>query len=70
MSRRDTTPEEQLLDLQRRVAELERMLVGRLALLQPVGVAASSPGSVVKKIEVFDAAGVSLGFVAVYDTIT
>jgi len=32
--------------------------------------AATTPGEVVKRIEVFDAAGVSLGFVAVYDEIT
>ena len=32
--------------------------------------AATTPGTVTKKIEVFDAAGVSLGFVAVYDAIT
>lgn len=32
--------------------------------------AATTPGTVVKKIEVFDAAGVSLGFVPVYDSIS
>jgi hypothetical protein len=32
--------------------------------------AATTPGSVVKKIEIFDAAGVSLGFIPVYSTIT
>jgi len=32
--------------------------------------AATTPGSIVKKIEVFDTAGVSLGFVPVYDAIT
>lgn len=32
--------------------------------------AATTPGSVTKKIEVFDAAGNSLGFIAVYDSIT
>jgi hypothetical protein len=31
---------------------------------------AATPGTVVKKIEVFDASGVSLGFIAVYDAIT
>ena len=31
--------------------------------------AATTPGSVVKKIEVFDASGISLGFVPVYDAI-
>lgn len=31
---------------------------------------ATTPGTVVKKIQVFDAAGASLGFVAVYDAIT
>jgi hypothetical protein len=33
-------------------------------------VAATTPGSVTKKIEVFDAAGASLGFIPVYSTIT
>jgi hypothetical protein len=32
--------------------------------------AATTPGSVVKKIQVFDAAGASLGYIAVYSTIT
>lgn len=32
--------------------------------------AATTPGSVVKKIEIFDASGTSLGFIAVYDSIT
>jgi hypothetical protein len=32
--------------------------------------AATTPGSVVKKIQVFDASGASLGYVAVYDAIT
>lgn len=32
--------------------------------------AATTPGTVVNKIEVFDAAGVSLGFVAVFDSIS
>ncbi len=32
--------------------------------------AATTPGTVVKKIQVFDAAGVSLGYVAIYDAIT
>lgn len=32
--------------------------------------AGSTPGTVTKKIEVFDAAGASLGFIAVYDAIT
>lgn len=32
--------------------------------------AATTPGSVVKKMEIFDAAGTSLGFVAIYDAIT
>jgi hypothetical protein len=31
--------------------------------------AATTPGTVVNKIEIFDAAGVSLGFIAVYDSI-
>lgn len=34
------------------------------------GVAATTPGAVVKKMEVFSAAGVSLGFVPIYDAIT
>jgi hypothetical protein len=33
-------------------------------------VAATTPGSVVKKLEIFDAAGTSLGFVAIYSAIT
>lgn len=32
--------------------------------------AASTPGSVVKKMQVFDASGASLGYVAIYDAIT
>lgn len=32
--------------------------------------AATTPGTVTKKMQVFDAAGVSLGFVAIYDAIT
>ena len=32
--------------------------------------AATTPGTVTKKMEVFDASGVSLGFVAIYDAIT
>lgn len=32
--------------------------------------AATTPGTVVKKIEIFDASGTSLGFIAVYDSIT
>lgn len=32
--------------------------------------AAGTPGTVVKKIQVFDAAGVSLGYIAIYDAIT
>jgi len=32
--------------------------------------AATSLGSVAKKMEVFDAAGASLGFVPIYDAIT
>ena len=32
--------------------------------------AATTPGSVVKKIEIFDASGTSLGFIAVYDAIS
>lgn len=30
---------------------------------------ATTPGNVVKKVQIFDAAGVSLGFIAVYDAI-
>ena len=33
-------------------------------------VPAATPGAVVGKVEVFDAAGVSLGFLALYSTIT
>jgi hypothetical protein len=32
--------------------------------------AATTPGSVVKKIQVFDGAGASLGYIPVYSTIT
>jgi hypothetical protein len=32
--------------------------------------AATTPGSIVRKIEIFDAAGTSLGFIPVYNTIT
>lgn len=32
--------------------------------------AGSTPGTVIHKVQIFDAAGVSLGFVAVYDAIT
>lgn len=32
--------------------------------------AGSTPGTCVKKIQVFDASGVSLGYLAVYDAIT
>lgn len=32
--------------------------------------AATTPGSVVKKLEIFDATGVSLGFIPIYDAIT
>ena len=42
--------------------------VGKLAVGNAA--AATTPGSVVKKIEVFDAAGASLGFVPVYSSIT
>lgn len=47
---------------------------GHLLLTGGVGVgnsaAATTPGSVTDKIEVFDENGVSLGFLAVYDAIT
>jgi len=33
-------------------------------------VAATTPGAVIKKIQIFDAAGASLGFIPVYDTIS
>ena len=32
--------------------------------------AATTPGTVVQKIEIFDASGSSLGFIPVYDSIT
>lgn len=32
--------------------------------------AATTPGTVVKKMEVFDASGASLGYVPIYDAIT
>lgn len=47
---------------------------GKLTAVGGLGVgnsaAASTPGSVVKKIQIFDANGTSLGFVPVYNTIT
>lgn len=70
MPGRDKTTAELIWGLERRMAALEALVVGRLALLQPVGVAATTPGAVVKKIEVFDASGTSLGFLAVYSTIS
>ena len=49
-------------------------LTGGVAAVPKLGVgnsaAATTPGTVVNKIEVFDAAGASLGFIAVYDAIT
>jgi len=42
--------------------------VGKLAVTNTA--AATTPGTVVKKMEVFDAAGASLGFVAIYGAIT
>jgi len=42
--------------------------LGKLAVTNSA--AATTPGSVTKKIEVFDAAGASLGFIAVYTSIT
>lgn len=49
-------------------------LTGKFCATLGIGVgnsaSASTPGAVVKKIEVFDASGASLGFVAVYDAIT
>lgn len=44
--------------------------VGGASLRVANSAAASTPGTVVKKIEVFNAAGTSLGFIAVYDAIT
>lgn len=50
------------------------VLTGKLTAVGGLGVgnsvAATTPGTVVKKIQIFDAAGVSLGFIAVYDTIS
>jgi hypothetical protein len=47
---------------------------GKLTAVGGLGVgnsaAATTPGSVVKKIQVFDASGTSLGFIPVYNTIT
>lgn len=47
---------------------------GKLTAATGIGVgnsvAATTPGSVVRKMEVFDAAGASLGFVPIYSTIT
>lgn len=42
--------------------------VGKLAVENAA--AATTPGTVVKKVEIFDAAGASLGFIPVYSTIT
>jgi hypothetical protein len=42
---------------------------GQQGLTVALGKAATTPGSVVKKIEIFDCAGTSLGFIPVYDTI-
>lgn len=47
---------------------------GKVFAVDGIGVgnsaAAATPDTVVKKIEVFDEAGASLGFIAVYDAIT
>jgi hypothetical protein len=42
---------------------------GQQGLTVALGKAATTPGSVVKKIEVFDCTGTSLGFIPVYNTI-
>jgi hypothetical protein len=46
---------------------------GRVTFHAPIStaqsVAATTPGAVARKLEVFDAAGVSLGFIPIYDTI-
>lgn len=70
MPARDMNPDERIRDLERRVKALEVLVTGRLAALQPVGVAATTPGSVVKRWQIFDRDGVSLGYVAIYNTIT
>tara|TARA_R100000655_G_scaffold109699_3_gene165034 strand:+ start:2163 stop:4352 length:2190 start_codon:yes stop_codon:yes gene_type:complete len=48
--------------------------VGKVAAADGLGVgnsvAATTPGTVVKKMQIFDAAGVSLGYVPIYDAIT
>jgi Right handed beta helix region len=48
-------------------------VVGPLRLTGALGVGnsvlATTPGTVTRKMEVFDAAGISLGFIAIYDTI-
>ena len=58
--------------LYRRAANIlntpDRLEVGTLGVGNSA--AATTPGNVVKKIEVFDDAGNSLGFLAVYDSIT
>ncbi|HEX8691603.1 MAG TPA: glycosyl hydrolase family 28-related protein [Longimicrobium sp.] len=46
----------------------DKTSVARLAVENAV--AASTPGSVVRKVEIFDAAGASLGFVPVYNSIS
>lgn len=51
-----------------KITALGRVSAGSLGVGNSV--AATTLGSVVKKIEVFDAAGTSLGFIAVYDSIS
>lgn len=46
------------------------MVIAALGIGVGNSAAATTPGTVTKKIEVFDASGVSLGFVPVYDAIT
>ncbi|MEM7280606.1 MAG: hypothetical protein AAF438_03080 [Pseudomonadota bacterium] len=61
--------EERKLEVTRRGLNVGGKVIGR----QGIGVgnsqSATKPGSIVKKIEVFDAQGRSLGYVPVYDTI-
>lgn len=63
-----------LLDFDGTNLKITNQESGKLLVSGALGVgnsaAATSPGTVTKKIEIFDAAGASLGFVAVYDAIT
>jgi hypothetical protein len=55
-----------LADHDRRLGDLERAAGSRLGIPQP----ASTLGTVIGRVELFDPQGVSLGFLPLYDTIT